>query len=101
MTAVATTLRSLLLTATGSVAVLGAVLAIRAIPAGFAGMTLDMPPGGTPGTTHTGVNGAPASTAPLAPPTIQLSPPAPSPAPGDRRPRNGWESRGGWEPRDR
>ncbi|WP_162641354.1 hypothetical protein [Streptosporangium sp. 'caverna'] len=97
----ATTLRSLLLTATGSVAVLGAVLAIRATPAGFA----DMPPGDAPGTTHTGVNDAPASTAPPAPSatpsTIRLSPPAPSPAPGDRRPRNGWESRGGWEPRDR
>ncbi|MEV6864717.1 hypothetical protein AB0M44_27390 [Streptosporangium subroseum] len=89
MTAVATTLRSLLLTATGSVAVLGAVLAIRATPAGFA----DMTPGGTSGTTHTGVNDAPASTAPMAPsatpPMIRLSPPAPSSAPGDRRPRNG------------
>ena len=99
MTAVATTLRSLLLTATGSVAVLGAVLAIRATPAGFA----DMTPGGDPGT---GVNDA--STAPLAPPSapsvIRLS--SPAPAPGDRRPRDerkaqdGRKAQVGREPRD-
>ena len=51
MAAVATALRSLLLTATGSVAVLGAVLAIRATPAGFA----DMTPGGDQHS-DTGVN---------------------------------------------
>ncbi len=44
MAAVATTLRSLLLTATGSITVLGAVLTIRAVPAGQA----DAPPASAP-----------------------------------------------------
>jgi hypothetical protein len=45
MTTMTTALRPLLLTATGSIAVLGAVLAIRATPASFA----DMPPCGPTG----------------------------------------------------
>ncbi|MDP9846040.1 hypothetical protein [Streptosporangium lutulentum] len=79
MTAVATTLRPLLLTATGSIAVLGAVLAIRATPADFTGMI-------PASTTCAGVTcGAPASPAPLpaaSPAVTSPPPPAPSPAPG-------------------
>ncbi|MER5625158.1 hypothetical protein ABT061_29405 [Streptosporangium sp. NPDC002544] len=84
MAAVATTLRSLLLTATGSITVLGAVLTIRATPAGQADAppASAPPPAVTPGTGHDGVPWVPwPSHVPRgtsAPPQTPLLPGAPA-----------------------